>query len=243
MKKLLLYVFVLLTFLPGFSQSLEVFYNGILLEEDGSIMVATHPDSSSITLHGIEVKNNSSNPISTNCIRQNIDTATGTLNSYCWGLCYGPDTDTSFVQVTINGLSSTGEFEGDYIHNGISGTSKIKYTFYDFNNPDDKFSFFVNYNVTTALDVNESKALIKLSFAYPNPANIEANIDYKMVPFQGSKQICVYNLLGAKIKSYDLTENEGTISIDTSTLNEGIYFYSLLINNEAKITQKLIIKH
>ena len=85
--------------------------------------------------------------------------------------------------------------------------------------------------------------IFELSNVYPNPANTEANFDFTLNASISKAQINIYNLLGSKIKTYVLNENEGTLTANTSDLNEGIYFYSLVIDNESKLTQKLIIKH
>ena len=56
-------------------------------------------------------------------------------------------------------------------------------------------------------------------------------------------RIAFFNLLGSKVYEIELSKSEGTITISTADFTEGIYFYSLLIENEASQTQKLIIRH
>ncbi|MCF8368237.1 MAG: T9SS type A sorting domain-containing protein [Bacteroidales bacterium] len=243
MKKIILSLLLLTSAFWVYSQTLEIQYDGVSLEDGSEIMVATHPDSSSITLHGIVVGNTSSNPINVKCIRESVDLVDGTLNFYCWGLCYSPDVDTSLFHVQIDGLSTTSEFEGDYIHNGQIGVSKVKYTFYDMADENVTASFYVNYNITTALSVAEKKSMFNVSEIYPNPANTDVSIDYAIDENIKDAKFIIFSLLGSKVKEINVLENDGTIKLNTSDLIEGIYFYSFLINGESAMTQKLVIKH
>ena len=81
------------------------------------------------------------------------------------------------------------------------------------------------------------------SAIYPNPANNEATIDYKLKAGQTGVSFVLYDLLGTKVKDIEISEIKGSLKLNTSGLTEGIYFYSLLINNESFLTQKLIVKH
>ncbi|MEZ5198264.1 MAG: T9SS type A sorting domain-containing protein [Bacteroidales bacterium] len=136
----------------------------------------------------------------------------------------------------------TSEFVGDHNPNGETGVTKVEYTFYDMNNTDDKVSFIVNYDATETNDIKDMLMDYSISNAYPNPANTYVSINYD---FKGNRnaKIAIYNLLGTAVKEIELTESFGTLKVNTSDLIEGIYFYSLLINNESISTHKLIIKH
>lgn len=244
MKKVLFSFLLIFLALSVFSQTFEVYYNGDLLGSDAEIMVATHPDSAKILLHGIDIKNTSDNPLNVKCIRENIDTVALTENYYCWGgMYYSATVDTSQMSVFIDGQSTSSEFKGYYDHTGHIGISKIKYTFYDLANEDDQVSFYVNYNVTTELDIAENNILFKLSEVYPNPANQFVQANYEIHNIVDNAKVVIFNLLGSNVKETNVLESNGTIKLNTSDLIEGIYFYSLLINNESVITQKLIIKH
>lgn len=244
MKNLLLYTFVLLAFIPGFSQSFDLFYQNQSIEYNTVLTLSAHPDSGQMILHELEVKNIAVDTIDVLCVRTIIDTVPNTTNSFCWGLCYPPTTDTSAIWVSLaSGGIETG-FEATHTPNGNEGLSRVKYSFYDKDNPDDHADVFVEFNATAALAVPDKKENnFSLSSVYPNPANTAANFDYTFSPNHKKAELSIFNLLGAKVKTYVLNENEGTLTVNTSDLNEGIYFYSLLINNETYLTHKLIIKH
>ncbi len=83
---------------------------------------------------------------------------------------------------------------------------------------------------------------IFVSEVYPNPTREFVSVDYDITGLNNAK-VVIFNLLGSKVKEIELSDPVGTLKVNTSDLLEGIYFYSLLINNESLITQKLIIKH
>ena len=242
-KYILLFVFVFSAYWI-FAQSLQVYFEDVLLEQDAELTVSTHPDSAAIILHDFDVTNISGNKLDINCIRKNVDTVAFTVNYYCWGgLCYGSSVDTSLLSTSLNGGATASDFEPHYEHNGHIGTSKIKYTFYDIENSNDNFTFFINYNVTESLGIDEGKNLYDISKAYPNPAHLNVSLDYNLDPSVKDAKVVIFNLLGSKVKEAYLEKQAGTIKFNTVDLIEGIYFYSLVINDKSVTTQKLMIKH
>jgi hypothetical protein len=81
------------------------------------------------------------------------------------------------------------------------------------------------------------------SAMYPNPANYVAKLDFTIDNTEENVTFVLFDLLGSKTEEIEITERSGSLTLNTSGLTEGIYFYSLLINNESVLTQKLIIKH
>lgn len=69
-----------------------------------------------------------------------------------------------------------------------------------------------------------------LTSAYPNPFVDKITVNYK-----GITSIEVYNMLGAKVKSLELTATENKIEIDFSNLPSGVYF--LCTFNEGTIVE------
>ena len=223
------------------AQDLELYNGEVLLDSTSVINLSAHPDSGTIVLNEIGVKNISNDPLMVVCAREIIDLVPGSLNSFCWGLCYPPNIDTASVNVKIESGEMTMEFQGDHDPMGYEGVSIVKYTFYELGNPDNKASFTVNYNAEDELSVN-GRSAFEISNAYPNPANTEANFDFAY-NYSDDLRLVIYNLLGKVVKDIAITDKEGSLTVNTSTLKEGIYFYSLLVNNESMTTHKLIIKH
>lgn len=226
-----------------FAQSLELFYNGERINPMDEITISDHPDSEMMVINTLDVKNISETTIEILCVREIIENIDGSENTFCWGgLCYPINIDNSSNAATLSPQSLTNEFSGDYDPRGYAGTTKVEYTFYAKDKPDDNVAVIVNYDASDPNTIQESNLQDKLSKAYPNPANNIVSVDYNLSDISNAR-IAFYNLLGSKVNEIALTEPFGTLTINTTDFVEGIYFYSLLINNEATKTQKLIIKH
>jgi hypothetical protein len=99
------------------------------------------------------------------------------------------------------------------------------------------------YKNSTSGEVHEKRDFISITSVYPNPANKEANFDLEWHQQTTEAKIVISNLLGTTVREVELRDYVATVKIDTESLDEGMYFYSLIIKNRPTITQKLIIRH
>ena len=74
---------------------------------------------------------------------------------------------------------------------------------------------------------------------YPNPANDFVNFDVEMNGVQ-SASIVINNIMGQKVISQDISDSH--VCINVSDLADGIYFYSLIVNNETVKTNKFVVR-
>jgi len=90
------------------------------------------------------------------------------------------------------------------------------------------------------LNVADNSSMIN---NYPNPAQAFTKIQYS-VPDNGMVSIKVYDILGKEVTSL-VSENKVKgayeINYNTSSLLNGIYFYTMTVNNKLIATQKMII--
>ncbi len=167
----------------------------------------------------------------------------GTLNYFCWGLCYATTVYVSPDPVNIPaGTTNNTDFSGHYSPLDSIGFSIIRYVFFDQNNPADTVCVNVQYD-TRQLGIDNTLLKNKNSIsAYPNPADNFTSFVYNLA--QGtSASVLIRNILGSVVKEINLNNPEGKITINTNDLNDGIYFYSLIENGLSKSTRKLIVKH
>jgi len=242
MKRTILYLIITFLIFRGFSQDLELYFEGALLEPDCEITISGHPDSGMIVLDTLDVNNISSSTMEIKCIRTILQNVDSTVNSFCWGVCYPPFMDTSSVSVTVPSQGISIEFVGDHDPAGQSGVVKVKYAFYDIHTPGNQTAVIVNYDHTKADGIAEKTGSRFISGVYPNPADNLVSIDYDL---NGSNHatISVYNFLGNPVVEFDVSDNSGTLTLNTTDFDEGIYFYSLRVNNEIIKTRKLVIRH
>jgi hypothetical protein len=77
---------------------------------------------------------------------------------------------------------------------------------------------------------------------YPDPFSTETTIPFKLEE-KTSGLIVVKDILGKIITQYNINSNENKIVLKTKNWENGMYFYSLIINNELLFTKKMIVKH
>jgi hypothetical protein len=99
----------------------------------------------------------------------------------------------------------------------------------------------IKYTCTSGI-AEEVAASAFISDAYPNPVSSDFSVNYHMNSAAKS-EITITDVLGKKVKEVKLTEKEGTVTINTSQLREGIYFYSLVVNNHVTATRKIVVRY
>ena len=193
------------------------------------------------------VTNNTASDMTIKVFREVLEEVPGSINQICWaGLCFHFTVDTSSTQLTLAPGATTGEgdeFSGHYLPQNTLGSSLIRYTFYNVDNPDERSSIVVRY---ISEYVGLSEGAMKegyISEVYPNPATHYVNIDYKLTPQVNNAAVKVINLLGEVVKETNIETGNNNVRLDISELSSGVYFYSVLINSEIYQTKKLVVQH
>lgn len=75
----------------------------------------------------------------------------------------------------------------------------------------------------------------------PNPFNQSTQIRYILPEESGQGQLLVFDLNGRQLRSYDLRSGEGSVTIEASELEAGMYIYSLIANGEEIATKRMIL--
>ncbi|MDP4290958.1 MAG: T9SS type A sorting domain-containing protein [Bacteroidota bacterium] len=84
---------------------------------------------------------------------------------------------------------------------------------------------------------------IEFSNPFPNPANQQTGINFQLPSPNSEARVMLRNLLGSVVKEIRVTGAENRFFINTSDLNNGLYFYSVMFENRVLFTKKLIVKH
>jgi len=244
MKKfLLLFCFAYMAALLAYSQSLQLSDSTGPIANNATIvkygLASADPDYEIISY--VFVKNTTSDSMSVKVKKVLLDTVQGTINTFCWGYCVTPEIFESPDPVVIHaGVIDSINFSGHYYPKGLLGISTIRYVFFDSDNPSD--TVCVNINFDTYPEGIDYLSNVTLSNAYPNPANTTVNFPYSVLKNSNAKLI-IWNILGSVVKEVDITGNSGTLSLNTSELADGVYFYSLLVNGNSQATKKFVIRH
>jgi len=98
----------------------------------------------------------------------------------------------------------------------------------------------LKYTCANGIETHPKKAGY-ISNAYPNPANNGFSVNYQL---NGSTKgaLIVNDLLGKEIQRIAISDKEGNILVNTSQMPGGIYFYSLLVNDNKIITKKIVVE-
>jgi hypothetical protein len=242
MKKIVLFgIFVVTTCFYGYSQSLTLADSTGPIANNATVTRHGHISDDEITAY-IFVRNNTASPIDVVVKKVEISLVSGTMNTFCWGLCFPPNVYESPNPLSINGNTTDSvDFSGHYNPLGFNGISTIRYVFFNRANPSDSVCVNVSFD---ALFDGVGKQIVRniLSGAYPNPANNTVNFEYSLNS-ENASAVIIRNLVGSVVKKSTLTGAEGKLTVFTGDLPEGIYFYSLDVDGKAITTRKLIVRH
>ena len=247
MKKLLLSLIVMVFAAQLSAQSLAFKYEGETVESGATIDIVANDLSISPEVEfDLHIINATDNDI--NVVWEYNDTVNGTkigTNYVCFGSCYSPAT-TSNSYTVATGAEETFQGHCMFLDNEFnilpSGTViNVIYTFYDERNPEEKYTFNVNFKYESTESIADFNSVDVFSNAYPNPANSTVSFDYNM-PFNvNSASVAIYNMMGQEVVRQDLNLGGSRADINVSDLNEGVYFYSLIVNNQTVKTNKFVV--
>jgi len=102
-------------------------------------------------------------------------------------------------------------------------------------------------STSTTTDTNTSapNTILANAFLYqntPNPFNTTTEIKYFLPEGSSNAYIYVFNLQGNLLLTYNLNDNGfGSVEINGSSLNAGMYIYSLVINGQEAETKRMIL--
>jgi hypothetical protein len=89
---------------------------------------------------------------------------------------------------------------------------------------------------------NGSNEGIVLTVNVPNPFSQYSAINYSIPEDVFTAEIKVTNTLGQTVKSFPIRKNKGSVVMDAGSLQDGIYFYSLLVNGTVVKSRNMVIQ-
>jgi hypothetical protein len=100
--------------------------------------------------------------------------------------------------------------------------------------------FVEDCSATSINDLTANTVLMDQNF--PNPSNGLTTIRFYVDGKFKNKTIVLKDLSGRIIHAYNLTEGEDHIKIDVASLQQGLYYYSLVIDGKIMSTKKMVIE-
>lgn len=102
----------------------------------------------------------------------------------------------------------------------------------------DAFKALVNCPVGIN-DITYSPPAILTVFPDPYRESAQINYDFSSITKYSDAYISLYDIMGNEIRKIVLVENKGAINISKGNLSSGIYFYSLIVDGNRLVTQKM----
>jgi len=241
MKRLLLILTVIFLYTYTFSQTFLIL-NALKQDVSNTSYVITG-NADNVIKAQVYVVNSTvlDAPFKVKKIEDNV--LSGTVNTFCFNdQCYPPNVmqTPSSIMLPAGDTTQASKFYAEYTPGGIAGSSTITYVVFNANNPDDSTYVTITYQAEPASVPKIDFTRVEFSNPYPNPANTQTKINYN-IPVQYVRAVLVLrNLIGTNVKDIELPNPQGKLIIDLSELNEGIYFYSLIIDGHVVLTRKLI---
>lgn len=220
------------------AQSLQLKYNGQTISNNDTIGVIL-TDAKAVNNIYVEYANVGSSDLYFKVKKEEISMVEGASTTFCIaGTCYpGAQSQEIFM---YEGDAVTLEDEANVFHATYTysqtGSSIVKYTFYNTEADDDAISFYVAY--TAGVGVNDVAAANVLR-AYPNPAANSVNIDY--ATSCTNAQLVIKNLAGAVVYKTKVS-GVGKVNVSLADFKAGVYIYGLECNGRMQQTKKLVVK-
>jgi hypothetical protein len=171
-----------------------------------------------------------------------LDLVAGSSIFFCWDQCYSSAVTVSPTYIEVADGGTIENFHGYVRPYGFAGISVVRFTFYTVNAPEDSVQL-ISYFEASPVGIKDIKVNEVSVEAYPNPADDKLNITYTRTGFSGQATIELFNMLGAKVYTVNVNGMEGSLSIPTSDLKAGLYFYSIREEGKNSRPQRLTIKH
>ncbi len=241
MIKRFLLSLVLLAF-AGYAsaQSLVFEHEGEIVEAGTHYVIGDVNDMMELQFE-VNVTNVSDNPFSVTCER--VELVASGINYFCWGQCLSPDLSVGTidrVEPGVPNLFSAHFMPIDEEGNLAPGSEiHVEYHFtIDGTDEEYVFDLHFKYSLESVVDYNNVDVF---SNAYPNPANSTLSFNYNMPQDANNSYIAIFNMMGQEIIRENINVGGSRLDINVSDLTEGVYFYSLIVNNEKVKTNKFVI--
>ena len=241
-----IYAIILLTigsFFTAKAQSIQIIdTSGTPSVAQPSYTISVDADSSNARLFW--VKNVTSSPVNIQLKSYVVSNLGGDLISYCIGTqCHSAGQPaTANTAIPANGTLTNNGLLLDFTDFAGTGYSQVLYTLFNPVHPTtDSVSIMITYKITAASGIKLNTSNYSISNISPNPASNNVSLNYDLKNTTQPASIKIYNMLGTLVKTVSLDTYSNNTKIDITSLEGGMYFYSVIIGGNAVKTSRLIV--
>jgi len=188
----------------------------------------------------IAVENLEERELTVNSLRENIKLVDGMVAFVCFGVCDDPETGGQLSMSCDIEKGTAAVFSLHLVPKDKYGLNRFKI---EFSAEGQNMTLYIDIDYTHVGVKEQNSEKVSLS-AYPNPvvAGSNVNISYTLAAQSNNNKLVIRNILGATVINMPLNPYETNISVDTSPLVQGVYFYAIENNNQICIAKKMIVK-
>ena len=230
---------LLLMAVTGFvsAQKLQFELNGEALADGQTIYCVNFIEDFGEFIQELHLRNISGTDLNVVVEKEEITVPEGSMNYFCWGMCFAPSVYVSpAVPMAAGAVSGEGDLGFHFMPVSLNDFASIRYYAYD-ERDEERISVVVVFNSLEG--VNDHAQPMTMGHAYPNPASSVVHFNYAV---EGHLTAVVYNLLGQEVLREDLNANAGQLSLSVADLQDGIYFCTMMVNGRALTTEKFVVK-
>jgi hypothetical protein len=157
------------------------------------------------------------------------------------GNCYAPISPFTTTPFTMSS-SDIYQLQTHFTAGTTTGLCVVHYVLFNDANNADSVTIDMRYNITPTGVAPINNVHSTFSDAKPNPASSALSFSYRFAAPSGNS-VVLYNTLGEAVKEIKLDDSEGTLKLDVSDLQSGLYFCSFRTDNKSLATRKVIVTH
>ena len=163
------------------------------------------------------------------------------IRQICVGeLCYPPSVIVTPDSFLVEAGKIDSSFSGHILTpgDGIENDCYIDYTFFDASNSNDSLQVRMWFIAKNGISVEENT--VEITGIYPNPASDFVTVNYKNAG-NDDAEFVIINMVGQVVKTSKLESTVASQRIDVSSLESGVYFYSLQVKGQILEAKRLVI--
>lgn len=192
------------------------------------------------------IQNVGNESINVRARRNVISEVEGSINYFCWNVCFTETVDISPNSLAISmapgDINTT--FYAHYRPNNNAGETIIQYCFFNAANPTDETCQTVQYCVDMAclVNQNEIEEEFLISDLSPNPLKGLGSFTYEFKNQPQTAKFVVRNMVGQIVKETNIQGKSGVVLVDGSEFTSGIYLYSIVADGKTLTTKRMIVQ-
>ncbi len=137
--------------------------------------------------------------------------------------------------ISIGNFNSNANTDTLFVNSYNPHPGALDYSYYYI----DSVSLYDSLDYALITNIKKMEDNFKVNL-YPNPNNGNMTLEYDLGSALNGKML-IFDITGKLISSYNLTQTIGKLDINNEPLINGVYYYSIFVNEKIYSTNKIVI--